>query len=392
MLRHRKSIVVSSFCAIFFAAALFGFSNSEAQSNKSRARTASPKPTPAIKATPKPALTPVPTPTATPTPTPKVTPTPADVPIEDTEVLKVETDLVNVLFTANNKDRQFVTDLRKEDVRVLEDGQPQEIFSFERQVDLPLSLAVLIDLSGSQERTLPEEKSAAKSFIEDVVRQNKDEVAIVTFTGETTLEQGLTGNKTRLQRAIERIQYVQPAGSIGGGVTVGTPPISGRNQQIAGSTAIWDAIWITSDEVLGIAPERTRRAIILVSDGINTFGSKKITDAIDAAIKSEAVVYCVGIGDDFYGGIDEGSMKKIAEKTGGRAYFPRTESELRRAFVQIQIDLRSQYLVAYSPSNEKKDGSFRKIQIEVTSPNLKPQNIKLTHRQGYFAKTETKKK
>jgi hypothetical protein len=141
-------------------------------------------------------------------------------------------------------------------VRLLEDGQVQEIIDFGRQVDLPLSLAILIDTSASQERTLPEEKAAAKSFIESVVRPSKDEVSIISFTGEATLEQGMTNNVARLQRAIDNVKFVPPSGYVGGGVVVGTPPISGRGQMIQGSTAIWDAIWVTSDEVLGPAPKK----------------------------------------------------------------------------------------------------------------------------------------
>ena len=321
----------------------------------------------------------------------KASPTPDDVVPEDDEPLKIDTELVNVLFTAADGSRRFVTDLKKEDIRILEDGQPQEIFTFYRQVDLPLSLAILIDTSFSQERTLPEEKEAAKSFLEDVVRASKDEVAILTFTGETTLEQGLTGNLQRLRNAVDRVRFVTPAGYIGGGVSTGTPPISGKGAQISGSTAIWDAIWVTSSDVLREAPQGTRRAIILISDGVNTYGSKQLSDAVNQAIKSDALIYCIGIGDDYYSGVNEGALKKLSENTGGRAYFPRNENELRHAFTQIQIDLRSQYLLAYEPSNPKKDGTYRKIQIETTNPALSKQKIKFVHRQGYFARTESAK-
>lgn len=325
-------------------------------------------------------------------PTAKPSPSPSpEVVEEEDEVLKVEAELVNITFTAADKDRRFVTNLKKEDVRILEDGQPQEIFTFERQIGLPLSLAIVIDTSNSQERTLPEEKRAALSFIEDVVRPNKDEVAVLSFTGETTLEQDLTGSLPRIRRAIERVEFVPPAGYAGGGVTVGTPPISGTNQQVAGSTAVWDALWVTSDEVMRNAPQNTRRAIILLSDGVNTYGSKRINDAVEQALKAEAIIYCIGIGDDFFQGVDEGSLKKIAERTGGRAYFPRDERDLQRAFDQIQEELRSQYLIAYEPTNAKKDGSYRKVEVQITNNQLEKQKIKLTHRQGYFAQNETKK-
>lgn len=320
------------------------------------------------------------------TPTPTVSPTPS----EDDEIVKIDTELVNLLFTAQDKDRRLVTTLKKEDIRILEDGQPQEIFTFQRQIDLPLSLAILIDVSASQERTLPEEKLAAKSFIQDVVRPEKDEVSIISFTGETTLEQGMTSNLGRLGRAVDRVQFVAPSGYIGGGVVVpGTPPVSGGNQA-AGATAIWDAIWVTSEEVLSESPDKTRRAIILLTDGVNTYGSKKLEDAVQAALKADAVVYSIGIGDNFYGGVEEGTLRKISERTGGRAFFPRDENELRRAFEQIQVEMRSQYLIAYEPSNPKKDGTYRKVEVQFANSDLAKQKVKLTHRQGYFAKTESK--
>ena len=325
-------------------------------------------------------------------PSPTVSPTPEAIE-DDDEVIKIDTEVVSVLFTAQDKNRRLLTDLKQEDIRLLEDGKPQEITAFARQVDLPLSLAILIDTSISQTRTLPEEKSAAKAFLESIVRPAKDEVSIVSFTGETTLEQGLTNNIARLRRAIDRVEFIPPSGYIGGGVVAGgTPPISGDNQMTQGSTAIWDAIWVTSEEVLKNAPDKTRRAIILLTDGVNTFGSKKFDDAVQAALRNEAVIYSIGVGDDMYGGIDEGVLRRISERTGGRAFFPRDEAELRKAFAQIQIELRSQFLIAYEPSNQKRDGSYRKIQVQLVNPELSKQKVSLTHRQGYFAQIETVKK
>lgn len=315
--------------------------------------------------------------------------------IEDDEIIKVDTEAVNVLFTAQDKNRRLITSLRQEDVRILENGQVQEITAFSRQVDLPLSLAILIDTSASQERTLPEEKRAAIAFIESVIRPAKDEVSIVSFTGDATLEQGMTNNLARLRRAIDRVQFVPPSGYIGGGVITGggipgTPPASGSAQAAAGSTAIWDSVWVTAEEVLGPAPEKTRRAIILLSDGVNTYGSKKLDEAVQAALKAEAVIYSIGIGDNFYDGVDKGALKKISERTGGRAYFPSDEAELRQAFRQIQEEMRSQYLIAYEPTNAARDGSYRRIEIQVANPDLQRQKLQLTHRQGYFAKSEKK--
>jgi VWFA-related protein len=326
---------------------------------------------------------------ASPSPSPSPSPrTREELPQDSDEVVKFDTNLTNIFFTAADKNKRFISDLKAEDIRVLEDGEQQEIFTFQTNIDLPLSLAILIDTSASEERTLPDEKEAARAFLESVLRPNKDEAAVVSFTGETTLEQGFSGNVERLRRAIDRVEFVPPSGYIGGGVVVnGTPPISGTNQSIAGSTAIWDAVWATAEELISGSAEHTRRAVILLTDGVDTSSRMKMHDAIERAQKADALIYAIGIGDRYTFNVNEGDLRKIAEKTGGRAYFPRHERDLRDAFAQIQRDLREQYLVAYSPRNKARDGSYRKIEIQLVNPSLKQQELKLNYRAGYFAKT-----
>src|SRR5687767_1579281 len=327
----------------------------------------------------------------TPSPTPPARP--GDV-LENEDVIRVETNLTNIFFTAADSNKRFVSNLTKEQVRVFEDGQPQDIFTFQQNTDLPLSVAILIDTSQSEERTLPDEKAAARTFLEAIMRPSKDEAAVVSFTGEVTLEQGFTGNVDRLQRAIDRVEFIPPAGYIGRGVVVNqptTPPISDTNQILAGSTALWDAVWATSNELLSDSADNTRRAIILLTDGVDTISQVKMHEAVERAQKADALIYAIGIGDSYHGGVDRGSLKKLAERTGGRAYFPESERELRAAFEQIQRELREQYLVAYSPSNKNRDGSYRRIQIEIIDPELKKANLKLNYRPGYFAKTSAAK-
>ncbi len=357
-MNSKKNLIVLIIGLLFLGASFWG-----ADSSKAQQTTASP--------------------TAVPTPPPLVDP-------DDDEIIKIDSEVVNVLFTAQDRKRRLLTTLQQGDIKLFENGQEQEIVAFSRKIDLPLSLTILIDTSASQERTLPIEKEAAKSFLESVVRPAKDEVAVISFTGEATLEQGMTSNMARLRRAIDRVQFVPPSGYIGGGVVAGTPPISGGNQATAGSTAIWDAIWITSEEILGPSPDKTRRAIILLTDGVNTYGMKKLKDAVQAALKSEAVVYSIGIGDSYYNDVDRGALNKISENTGGRAFFPRDERELRVAFNQIQEEMRSQYLIAYEPVDQKRDGSYRTIDIKLINQQLAKEKISLTHREGYFAKTEKK--
>jgi VWFA-related protein len=329
-----------------------------------------------------------------PTPIVRATPTQRDndTTLDDDEIERVDTSLTNVIFTAVDRNKRFVSSLKQEDIRVLEDGVPQQIFTFQQSIDLPLTLAIVIDTSISQERTLPEEKRAARAFVDAVMRASKDEVAVLSFTGDSTLEQGLTGNPARVRSAIERVEFTPPSGYVGGGVLVrgGTPPISGDNQSTAGSTAIWDALYATCKEVMTESSDKTRRAIILLTDGEDTSSMLKLSEAVDQALKTETMIFAIGIGDSFnYSGVDEGSLRKITERTGGRAYFPRSEDDLREAFAQIQRELREQFLVAYSPTNKRRDGSYRKLEIEVVNPELRKSNIKLTYRQGYFAKSDT---
>lgn len=302
-------------------------------------------------------------------------------------MVRVETDLVTVLFTVNDKDKRFVMTLKQEDIRVIEDGVPQEVYAFQRETDRPLSLVILIDVSASQQNTLPAEKAAAQTFVNTVIRPGKDEVGVISFTGEATLEQGLTGSARHLQKAIERVEVILPPGYIGGGIVIPTtPPIFGPSGSRVGTTAIWDAVWVTAEDLLSQTSDKTRRAIILLSDGVDTSSRLKRSEAIERAVKADSVIYSIGIGDsDAFEGIDKDTLRKLSERTGGRAFFPKDDKDLRAAFAQIQQELRSQYLLAYSPTNRKKDGSFRQVKIEVANPDLRKQKLQLTYRQGYFA-------
>src|SRR6266478_405572 len=311
---------------------------------------------------------------------------------ESDEVVKIETDLANVLFTAVDKNRRFITTIQKEDIRVLEDGLAQEIFTFQRETDRPLSLAILIDVSASQQLTLEDEKDAARTFVNSVVHHAKDEVAVLSFSGEATVEQELTNKLAGVRRALERIEIVLPRGYVGGGITINNPgrPATGDDDPRLGTTAIWDAVSAVSEELISNVEKDKRRAIILITDGVDTSSRLKNDEAIKRAITAEAAVYAVGIGDDKnFEGVKKSSLRKIAEHTGGRAYFPRNNSELQGSFSQIEQELRSQYLVAYSPANKNHDGSYRKVEIELVNPQLRKQKLQLNYRQGYFARGAT---
>lgn len=302
------------------------------------------------------------------------------------DVIRTETDVTNLPFTATDKQHHFITTLRAEDLRVLEDGVPQTLFTFQRETDRPLALAFLIDVSISQEDTLPAEKAAVRTFIEKVVQSNKDQVALIPFTGLAYLEQPLSRDLLSVYRVLETIEVAAPA-YLGSGKPL-TGILSGPGlpgPPDPGSTAIWDAVALTSNNVWANAAGLRRRAIILLSDGINTSSILSQKDAINRVLAAEGVVYTIGVGSK-RDGIDRNALRDLAERTGGRAFFPDKKFDLDAAFAEIERELRTQYLIAYSSTNKKRDGSYRKITIEVTNPDLKKEKLEIRHRPGYYAK------
>src|SRR5215216_803957 len=301
------------------------------------------------------------------------------------DVIRVDTDVTNLPFTAMDKQRRFITTLRAEDVRVLEDGVPQQVFTFQRETDRPLAIAFLIDVSRSQEFTLADEKAAARSFIEKVINSNKDQVAIVPFTGLAYLEQPLTREILSVYRVLQRIDIAVPAYLGAGRPLKGIPTGPGlAAPPEEGTTAIWDAVALTSSKVLANAPGLRRRAIILLTDGLNTTGRLDQKEAINRTLAAEAVIYAIGIGNKREG-VDRGALRELAQRTGGRAFFPDKNFDLNAAFAEIERELRTQYLIAYSSTNKKRDGAYRKITIEITNPDLRKEKLEIRHRPGYYA-------
>ena len=304
----------------------------------------------------------------------------------DEDVIRVDTDVTNLPFTAVDKHRKFITNLTQQDVRVLEDGVQQQLFTFQRETDRPLAIAFLIDVSVSQEHTLPIEKSATRLFIENVVKSSKDQAAILAFTGSPFLEEKFTRDVLSLYKSLERIEAAvpdylgsgQPLRGIASGPGMKAPPLEG-------TTAIWEAIALTSSQVMEKSAGQRRRVIVLLSDGWDTSSRLRMKDAIDRAIAAETVVYAIGIGDSKQDGVDKDTMRKLAEGTGGRAFFPKKDADLEQAYKEIEEELRTQYLIAYSSSNKKRDGAYRRISIEVTNPEMTKEKVELRHRPGYFA-------
>lgn len=286
--------------------------------------------------------------------------------------LRVEVDVVNIYCTVKNKKGGLVTDLEKNDFDVYEDGRKQELRYFVRETDRPLTLALLVDTSGSQRQVLPAEKEAGAQFLRQMLRPS-DLAALLTFDVSVDLLQDFTPEAERLERALARARINAP----------GSPVNPGPFPTKPTGTRLYDAVYLAATEKL--APEAGRKAIIVVSDGVDFGSTVNEKEAIEAVHRSDTMVYAIGIADPgFYGfgfayrGGD--ALKKLAQDTGGRAIFPSDLEELQEAFDQIAAELRSQYSLGYTPTNRSRDGRFRKVEIKVKRPDLRIQA-----RRGYYA-------
>ncbi len=325
-----------------------------------------------------------PPPLPSPTGAGQKSPEPASQQEDEDAVIKIGTELVNVPFSVTNKQNRYINDLTQEQIQVSEDGKDQEIFSFSKESDLPLTFALMIDVSGSQELSLPAEKEAALKFFDKVMRPDKDIAAVITFRRDVELVQTLTGNKRALLGALNSIRF-HPGSYVGGS----TPPVN--TDPSYNGTSIYDAVFVTSDELL--SREAGRRIVVLLTDGQDTTSQYSRDKAVLCALRSEVMVYVIGIpGKGYYGSgrvfsepVNKGAMRDLAEQTGGRAFFPEKESDFYSAFQQIEEDIRQQFSVSYSPSNSNRDGSFREIKISIKGrPDSK--DLKVLSRKGYYAK------
>ena len=324
-----------------------------------------------------------PTPTPTPIPTPTTMPTPAPEAADGEAVERIETDLTNVLLSVLDKRRRFVTTLRAEDLRLLEDGVAQHLTYFERETDAPLSLALLVDTSASQEKVLKDEQEAASAFVHSVLRPGRDTAAVLSFTGLVRLDQPPTDDRARLLAAINslEVRYTEASPEC-------RDPEAPPELRLRCLTGVWDAVVVSVREVLSKTPERTRRAVILLSDGDDTSSRVRIYQAVEYAVRNNTVVYAIGIRDRKFkfGEMRRDFLTDISEQTGGRAFFPKTAADLAAAFAQIEQELRSQYLISYTPTNRARDGSYRKLRIEIADPALRKQKLRLLYRHGYYAR------
>ncbi len=296
--------------------------------------------------------------------------------------LTVNVNVVGVFFNVKDKHGALIPNLTKDDFQVFEDGKPQTIKYFAAESNLPLTLGMLIDSSGSQLRVLDMEKEVGGAFLRQILT-DKDEAYVIDFNVDASLLQDYTRDVHRLQAALNKVKInsgfsTGPMPGAGGGPV---PTAGGANR----GTVLYDAVYLSAHDML--AKEVGRKAMILLTDGEDEGSQLKIKDAIEAAQKADAIVYVLLCADrGFYGAYSmggysgESEMRKLTEATGGRVINVGNKfDKLREAFDQIAAELRSQYNLGYTPANTALDGSYRKLEIK------NKQGYKIQTRAGYYA-------
>src|SRR5579872_954171 len=274
------------------------------------------------------------------------------------ETLKVNVNLVNIYFNVKDKHGALIPGLTQNDFQLFEDGKDQTIKYFTASSDQPLTLGIMLDTSPSQANVLGIEKMVGVQFLRDVMR-TKDEAFLVSFDVDVSLLQDFTNRVSDIRNAMEKA-HINGGGVMMPGTAGGPIPISHPK-----GTLLYDAIYLAGNEIL--SKEVGRKAMIILTDG-EDFGSKmKLKDAVEAAQKADAIVYVLLIADrgGMYQGFGEGEMSRVAAETGGRVVnVGNNQDKLRQAFDEISKELRSEYAIGYKSTNQKHDGTFRKIEIK----------------------------
>ncbi len=289
------------------------------------------------------------------------------------QTLNVNVNLVNLYFSARDKDG-FITNLAKSDCTVAEDKTPQTIRNFTQEKSLPLTIGLLLDTSGSQTNVLPLEKESGATFLRDVLTP-KDEAFLISFDINVDLLSDYTNRASEISRAMNKAQI--NTGATYGSITGNGPPRG---------TLLFDAVYLAAHDKLSM--EAGRKILVLLTDGGDQGSQETLKSATEAAQKANAIVYVILIADHaFYNGGsfnlgDSGArdMDRLASDTGGRVInVGHDGKKLEDAFRQIQDELRTQYLLSYTPTNAKADGTFRKISLNCGK------NLKVQTRTGYYA-------
>jgi VWFA-related protein len=293
------------------------------------------------------------------------------------ETLKVNVNVVQLFFNVKDKKSALIPNLTKDDFEILEDGKPQTIKYFAAESNLPLTLGILIDSSGSQERVLPMEKQVGGEFLNEILR-DKDLAFVIGFDVNVNLLQDFTNSVDVLKTALNSARI-----DITGGRTTGTPGPGGTVPVVLRGTLLYDAVYLASNDEL--SQQVGRKAMILLTDGEDQGSQMRIPDAIEAAQKSGSIIYVLLCADGrFYGSGEysgKGKMNKLTEETGGRVIVVGNKSDkLKNAFHQIANELRNQYNIGYTPTNTARDGTLRKVEIHARN-----KDYRIQARTAYYA-------
>jgi VWFA-related protein len=293
--------------------------------------------------------------------------------IGDTQTLKVNVNLVNVYFSVRDKNG-FITSLRKDDCSIYEDKALQKTKNFTQEKNLPLTIGILLDTSGSQQNVLPLEQQSGAEFLKDVLTP-KDEAFLISFDINVNLLSDYTNSPREIKRSIDSAQINTGAG---------TGSVTGNGN--ARGTLLYDAVYLAAHDKL--RQEAGRKILILLTDGGDQGSQETLKTATEAAQKANAIIYVILIADrGFYSGGGFGlysgdrDMERLATETGGRVInVGNNGKKLEEAFDQIQDELRTQYLASYTSTNPKvNDGTFRTLNL-TCQPGQKIQA-----RKGYYA-------
>jgi Ca-activated chloride channel family protein len=275
----------------------------------------------------------------------------------DEQTLSVNVDLVNVLFTVTDKKGKFIRALTKDHFRVSEDGRAQPITNFSAEADLPLTIALLIDTSGSVRDRLRFEQEAAIEFFYSTLQRGKDRALVIRFDSGAEVVQDYTDNPSTLADSI-------------------------RKMRAGGATALYDAVSLAVTEKL--ARQSGRRVIVLISDGDDNSSRLSMTEAMETAQRNDVAIFAISTNSSGLGGqnVKRGDriLTRFATETGGKVFFPFKVQDLSSNFRDISNELRSQYTLAYRPPNPARDGAFRRIHIDV-----RDKRYIVRARNGYYA-------
>jgi VWFA-related protein len=312
----------------------------------------------------------------------------APAPAEDetpVATFKQSVSLVDMFFTVKDKSGNLVPHLTQQNCKVDENKEPQTLKTFVAETDQPLTLGILLDTSGSQQRLLPMEVDAASQFIQQVLR-SKDEAFAANFDVNVDLLQDYTNSPRLLTHALSKAQ-INTAGGNGSGI----PGLGGGTVPTVGDpkgTLLYDAIYLAANEKMN--QETGRKAIIILTDGEDEGSRERIADAIAAANRNNVIIYIIlcadramywSQGEGYFG---YGYAKRISDETGGRLIdVGNNGSKMQAAFQQIQDELRTQYVASYTPSDAKADGTFRKVTVDCHGDA--GQDLKVQVRKGYYA-------